>query len=204
MASKVVDLLYWREVRKTGLVFTGMVVGLACLFQVSVISLLSNLALGLMTFTLTLRLFYKAMELVRFCDREHPFQSYLDEDSTLTDEDTIRVVEKIVLLIATLITELKRLFFIDSIMDSLKFIGLLYLLTYVGVQTNGLTLMISGVICVFSLPLAYKLQQERIDKLINAVKLLVDKSKELIEIVATLAKPAPPPAPAPKPKLKSK
>ncbi|XP_076836124.1 reticulon-2b isoform X2 [Brachyhypopomus gauderio] len=181
-----------------------MVVGLACLFQVSVISLLSNLALGLMTFTLTLRLFYKAMELVRFCDREHPFQSYLDEDSTLTDEDTIRVVEKIVLLIATLITELKRLFFIDSIMDSLKFIGLLYLLTYVGVQTNGLTLMISGVICVFSLPLAYKLQQERIDKLINAVKLLVDKSKELIEIVATLAKPAPPPAPAPKPKLKSK
>ncbi|KAK1788322.1 hypothetical protein P4O66_016765, partial [Electrophorus voltai] len=160
-----VDLLYWREVRKTGLVFTGLVVGLACLFQLSVITLLSNLGLGLMAFTLPLRLFYKAMELVRFCDAEHPFQSYLDEDSSLTDEDTIRVVEKIVLLIATLITELKRLFFIDSIVDSLK---------------------------------------ERIDKFIKAVKSLVDKTKELIEIVVMLAKPAPRPASGPKPKLKSK
>ncbi|XP_026860620.2 reticulon-2b [Electrophorus electricus] len=204
MASKVVDLLYWREVRKTGLVFTGLVVGLACFFQLSVITLLSNLGLGLMAFTLPLRLFYKAMELVRFCDAEHPFQSYLDEDSSLTDEDTIRVVEKIVLLIATLITELKRLFFIDSIVDSLKFTVLLYLLTYVGVQTNGLTLMITGVICAFSLPLAYKLQRERIDKFIKAVKSLVDKTKELIEIVVMLAKPAPRPASGPKPKLKSK
>ncbi|TTK94541.1 Reticulon-2 [Bagarius yarrelli] len=179
MASKVVDLLYWRDVGKTGLVFTGLVVGLACLFQLSAISLLSNLGLGIMAFTLPVRLLFKTMDLVRLNDGSHPFQSYLDEDSSLTDETTVRVVEKIVLLIAFLITELKRLFFIDSVLDSLKFIVLLYLLTYVGVKANGLTLLIAAVICVFSLPLAYKLQQERIDRIISAVQTLVTKAKEM-------------------------
>ncbi|KAK3524272.1 hypothetical protein QTP70_026037 [Hemibagrus guttatus] len=155
----VVDLLYWRDVGKTGLVFTGLVVGLACLFQLSAISLLSNLGLGIMAFTLPVRLLFKTMDLVRLNDGSHPFQSYLDEDSTLTDETTVRVVEKIVLLIATLVKELKGLFFINSVIDSLKFVVLLYLLTYVGVKANGLTLVIAGVICAFSLPLAYRLQQ---------------------------------------------
>ncbi|KAG9265564.1 reticulon-2 [Astyanax mexicanus] len=210
MASKVADLLYWRDVTKTGLVFTGLVVGLASLFQLSAISVLSNLGLGIMFFTLFVRLTYRSMDLVRLNDGTHPFQSYLDEDSTLTDEDTIRVVEKIVLLIATLITELKRLIFIDSTVDSLKFTFLLYLLTYVGLQTNGLTLLISGVICAFSLPLAYKLQQARVDKIISVVTLLVDKTKETVELIVSLAKPPPPPAPAPTPapttklKLKAK
>ncbi|XP_017573607.1 reticulon-2b isoform X2 [Pygocentrus nattereri] len=208
MASKVADLLYWRDVPKTGLVFTGLVVGLACLFQLSAISVLSNLGLSIMAFTLPVRLLYKAMTVVHLSDGEHPFQSYLDEDSTLTDEDTVRVVEKIVLLIATLITELKRLFFIDSVVDSVKFILLLYLLTYVGVQTNGLTLVISGVICAFSLPLAYRLQRERIDNIIKAVKLLMTRVTEIVELVVSLAKPppasAPAPSPAPTPKLKLK
>lgn len=70
----VVDLLYWRDVGKTGLVFTGLVVGLACLFQLSTISLLSNLGLGIMAFTLPVRLLFKAMDLVRLNDKSHPFQ----------------------------------------------------------------------------------------------------------------------------------
>ncbi|KAL7853978.1 hypothetical protein AOLI_G00208220 [Acnodon oligacanthus] len=208
LSKEVADLLYWRDVPKTGLVFTGLVVGLACLFQLSAISVLSNLGLSIMAFTLPVRLLYKTMTVVHLSDGEHPFQSYLDEDSTLTDEDTVRVVEKIVLLIATLITELKRLFFVDSIVDSVKFIVLLYLLTYVGVQTNGLTLVISGVICAFSLPLAYRLQRERIDNIIKAVKLLVTRVTEIVEIVVSLVKPppapAPAPSPAPTPKLKLK
>uniref|UniRef100_A0A671R5N5 Reticulon n=1 Tax=Sinocyclocheilus anshuiensis TaxID=1608454 RepID=A0A671R5N5_9TELE len=140
-------------------VFTGLVVGLACLFQLSAITILSNLGLGIMAFTLPVCLLYKAMTLVRLSDGSHPFQSYLDEDRTLTDEDTVRIAEQIVLLIATAVTELKRLFFIDSIMDSVKFVVFLYLLTYVGVQDNGLTLLMTGVICAFSLPLLYRLQQ---------------------------------------------
>ncbi|XP_065142905.1 reticulon-2b isoform X2 [Paramisgurnus dabryanus] len=181
----------------TALVFTGLVVGLACLFQFSAITILSNLGLGIMAFTLLIRFLYKGLDLVRLGDGSHPFQSYLDEDRTLTDEDTIRVAEQIVLVIATAVTGLKKLFFINNILDSLKFVAFLYLLTYVGIQSNGLTLIMTGVICAFSLPLLYKLQQQRIEKIVNAVNNLVARITEMVDLVVTLVKSQPASAPAP-------
>lgn len=50
-------------------------------------------------------------------------RTYLDEDSSLTNEDTVVLVEKAVLLIAFALTELKRLLFIGSITDSVKVRG---------------------------------------------------------------------------------
>ncbi|XP_028840231.1 reticulon-2b isoform X2 [Denticeps clupeoides] len=142
MASKVVDLLYWRDVLKTGVVFTGLVVGLASLFQLTVITVVSNLFLTTMTITLPVCLLYKTLHLVHLSAGEHPFQSYLDEDNSLTDEDTVRAAEDIVLLSATAFATIKRLVFVESLVDSVKFVMLMYLLTYVGVQANGLTLVI--------------------------------------------------------------
>ncbi|TRY97886.1 hypothetical protein DNTS_034123 [Danionella cerebrum] len=74
MASKVLELIYWRNVATTGVVFTGLVVGLACLFQLSAITILSNLALGIMAFTLPVRFLFKGMTLARLSDGSHPFQ----------------------------------------------------------------------------------------------------------------------------------
>ncbi|CAK6953621.1 reticulon-2b isoform X2 [Scomber scombrus] len=162
MASKLVDLVYWRKVSKTGVVFTGLVIGLASMFQLSAITVIAHVCLGILCVTFPLRLYYKLLELLRWNpEKEHPFQSYLDHDSSLTDKETVTLVEETVLLVAFAVTEIKRLLFIDSIIDSIKLVVLLYLLTYVGIVTNGLTLVITGVIVVFSFPLLYKKQQVR-------------------------------------------
>ena len=50
-------------------------------------------------------------------------RSQLDEDGTLTDEATVAVVEGAVLRIAFALTELKRLVFIGSVVDSIKVRG---------------------------------------------------------------------------------
>lgn len=47
-------------------------------------------------------------------------RSYLDYDSSLTDKETVMLVEEVVLLIAFAVTEIKRLLFIESIIDSIK------------------------------------------------------------------------------------
>lgn len=47
-------------------------------------------------------------------------RSYLDHDSSLTDKDTVMLVEEVVLLIAFAVTEIKRLLFIESMIDSIK------------------------------------------------------------------------------------
>ncbi|XP_026183278.1 reticulon-2-like [Mastacembelus armatus] len=198
MATKLVDLLYWRNMRKTGVVFTGLVIGLASLFQLSAITVLSHICLGVMCVTFPLRLYYKLLEVLRWNPGVHPFQSYLNYDGSLTDKETVMLVEEVVLLIAFAITEFKRLIFIDSIFDSIKFVVLLYLLSYVGVLTNGLTLVITAVIAVFSLPLLYKKQQVRIRRMVRAVRAFVKRIKNLCQSLYDSVRPSPAPAPAPK------
>jgi len=209
MATKLVDLVYWRKVRKTGVVFTGLVIGLASMFQLSAITVISHICLGVMCVTFPLRLYYKLLELLRWNPRgEHPFQSHLDYDSSLTDKETVMLVEETVLLVAFAVTEIKRLLFIDSMIDSIKFVVLLYLLTYVGIIANGLTLLIAAVITVFSFPLLYKKQQLRMRRFVRAVKAFVKKIRNMFfsmyDTVSPSPAPAPAPAPAPKHKVKSK
>ncbi|XP_035482610.1 reticulon-2b [Scophthalmus maximus] len=199
MATKLVDLVYWRSMRWTGVVFTGLVIGLASQFQLSAITVLSHVCLGVMCVTFPLRLYYKLLELLRWNPGVHPFQSYLDNDSTLTDKDTVMLVEEAVLLIAFAVTEIKRLLFIDSMIDSIKFVVLLYLLTYIGVLTNGLTLVITAVIAVFSLPLLYKKQQVRMRRMVRAIKAFVKRIKNLFLSLYNSVRPSSAPAPAPKP-----
>ncbi|TKS83498.1 Reticulon-2 Neuroendocrine-specific protein-like 1 [Collichthys lucidus] len=214
MATKFMDLVYWRNMRRTGVVFTGLVIGLASVFQLSAITVLSHICLGAICVTFPLRLYYKLLELLGWNSGVHPFQSYLDNDGSLTDKDTVMLVEEVVLMIAFAVTEFKRLLFIDNMIDSIKFVVLLYLLTYVGVQINGLTLVISAVIVIFSIPLLYKKQQVRIRKVVRAVKAFVTKINSLcLSLYETVrpppapeptSKPAPVAAPAPKQKAKSK
>ncbi|XP_068572725.1 reticulon-2b [Cebidichthys violaceus] len=199
MATKLVDLVYWRKMRKTGVVFTGLVISLASLFQLSAITVLSHICLGVMSITFILRLYYKLLELLRWNPGVHPFQSYLDHDSSLTDKETVILVEEVVLLIAFAFTEIKRLIFIESMIDSIKFVVLLYLLSYVGVLTSGLTLVITAVIIVFSLPLLYKKQQMRIRRMVRAIKAFVKRIKNMCLGLYNSMRPAParPPAAAP-------
>ncbi|XP_062262431.1 reticulon-2b [Platichthys flesus] len=199
MATKLVDLVYWRSVRWTGVVFTGLVISLASLFQLSAITVLSHLCLGIMCVTFLLRLWYKLLELLRCNPGVHPFQSHLEYDNTLTDKDTVMLVEEVVLLVAFAITEIKRLLYIDCMLDSMKFVVFLYLLTHVGVQTSGLTLIIAAVIVVFSLPLFYKKQQMRIRKIVRAVKAFVKKIKNMCLNLYSSVRPSSAPAAAPKP-----
>lgn len=47
-------------------------------------------------------------------------RSHLDYDSSLTDKETVALVEEVVLLVAFAVTEIKRLLFIESVVDSIK------------------------------------------------------------------------------------
>lgn len=54
------------------------------------------------------------------CACDSVLRSYLDYDSSLTDKETVMLVEEVVLLIAFAVSEIKRLLFIDNMLDSIK------------------------------------------------------------------------------------
>ncbi|XP_051965496.1 proteoglycan 4-like isoform X1 [Xyrauchen texanus] len=75
MTSKVMDLIYWKDMERTGMVFTGLVVGLLSVFQLSIITVVSTLCLAIMCLTISIRIYYKLLHALQLGDGVHPFKT---------------------------------------------------------------------------------------------------------------------------------
>lgn len=80
--------------------------------------------------------------------------------------------------------ELRRLFLVEDLVDSVKFALFLWCLTYVGSWFNGLTLVIPAVVGLFSLPKVYETHQDKIDQNVDMVR---GKFNELVDKVQAVS-----------------
>ncbi|XP_007941094.1 reticulon-2 [Orycteropus afer afer] len=165
----VVDLLYWKDTRTSGLVFTGLMVSLLCLLHFSIVSVAAHAAVLLLCATISLRVYRKVLQALHRGDGTNPFQAYLDVDLTLTREQTERLSQQIASRVVSAVTQLRHFFLVEDLVDSLKLALLFYILTFVGAVFNGLTLLILGVIGLFTLPLLYWQHQVQIDQYVGLV-----------------------------------
>ncbi|XP_072483862.1 reticulon-2 isoform X1 [Notamacropus eugenii] len=165
----VAELLYWRDTRTSGVVFTGIMVSLLCLLHFSIVSVVSHLALAVLAFTISLRVYHKALQAVHRGDGANPFQAYLDVDLSMGREQAARYAEQIAARAVSGATLLRHLFLVEDLVDSLKLALLFYILTFVGAVFNGLTLLILGVISAFTFPLLYRQHQAQIDQYVGLV-----------------------------------
>ncbi|XP_053729626.1 reticulon-2a isoform X2 [Synchiropus splendidus] len=184
MDSKVMDLIYWKDMERTGMVLTGLVVGMLSLFQLSIITVLSNISLAVMCFTISVRIYYQFLYILNWGDGEHPFKSYMDMDISLSGEQAQNHMRNIIVMTLSAVETLRKLFLVANLFDSLKFLFLMYLMTYLGALCNGLTLVIVAVIAVFSLPLFYSRRQEQIDGLIAKIQDKIDSVRDTLRRLA--------------------
>ncbi|KAM9733298.1 reticulon-2a isoform 2-T2 [Menidia menidia] len=180
----VMDLIYWKDTERTGMVLTGLVVGLLSLFQLSIITVVSTVSLAVMCFTISVRIYYQFLYILSWGDGEHPFKSYLDLDISFSGEQADLYMQKAIVLTMSAFDTLMRLFFVANLYQSLKLLFLMYLVTYLGDLCNGLTLLIISVIAVFSVPLLYQRRQEEIDGVIAKIQAKIDNVKELVQRMA--------------------
>lgn len=169
MGSKVADLLYWKDTRTSGAVFTGLMASLLCLLHFSIVSVAAHLALLGLCATISLRVYRKVLQAVHRGDGTNPFQAYLDMDLTLTREQTERLSQQIASHVVSTATQLRHFFLVEDLVDSLKLALLFYILTFVGAIFNGLTLVILGVVALFTVPLLYRQHQAQIDQYVGLV-----------------------------------
>lgn len=71
-------------------------------------------------------------------------REFLDIDLTLSPEKIQQVAGVAVTHVNAYIAELRRLFLVEDLVDSLKFALLLWLMTYIGAIFNGMTVVILG------------------------------------------------------------
>ncbi|XP_057694688.1 reticulon-2a isoform X2 [Corythoichthys intestinalis] len=200
--QEVMDLIYWKDTERTGMVLTGLVVGLLCLFQLSIITVISTVSLAIVCFTISVRIYYNILHSLKWGDGEHPFQSYLDMDISFSGEQAELQIQKMIIMTLCAVDSLKRLFFVSNLFESLKLLFLIYLVTYLGDLCNGLTLLIIGVIALFSVPLFYRRRQEQVDSFIAKIQALIDNVKDFFRRLAHGGSPPPDPTPGgAKPKI---
>ncbi|XP_051997054.1 reticulon-1-A-like isoform X2 [Xyrauchen texanus] len=159
----VVDLLYWRDLQRTGVVFGANLFLLLALSACSIISVFSYIALALLSVTISFRIYKGILQAIQKSEDGHPFKMYLDKDIVIPTEMVHKYSDVALGHINAGIRELRRLFLVEDLVDSLKFAVLMWILTYIGALFNGLTLLILGLIGAFSWPIIYEKHQAKID-----------------------------------------
>ncbi|KAM7078997.1 reticulon-4 isoform 2-T2 [Molossus nigricans] len=166
-SSAVVDLLYWRDIKKTGVVFGASLFLLLSLTVFSIVSVTAYIALALLSVTISFRIYKGVIQAIQKSDEGHPFRAYLESDVAISEELVQKYSNSALGHVNCTIKELRRLFLVDDLVDSLKFAVLMWVFTYVGALFNGLTLLILALISLFSIPVIYERHQAQIDHYIG-------------------------------------
>ncbi|XP_004775729.1 reticulon-4 isoform X2 [Mustela nigripes] len=162
-SSAVVDLLYWRDIKKTGVVFGASLFLLLSLTVFSIVSVTAYIVLALLSVTISFRIYKGVIQAIQKSDEGHPFRAYLESEVAISEELVQKYSNSALGHVNCTIKELRRLFLVDDLVDSLKFAALMWVFTYVGALFNGLTLLILALISLFSVPVIYERHQAQID-----------------------------------------
>lgn len=179
--SVVEELVYWRDARRSALVFGGSLLVLISLATFSLISVVSYLLLALLCVTITFRIYKSVIQAVQKSDEGHPFKFLLDRDISITSETAHRYTDILLLNLNRALIHTRRLLLVDDVVDSLKLAGLMWILTYVGAVFNGITLLILVDVTFFCAPLVYEKNKTQIDRYVELVKTQLEEKLEKLQ-----------------------
>ncbi|KAL1787788.1 reticulon-3 isoform X1 [Sigmodon hispidus] len=172
------DLIFWRDVKKTGFVFGTTLIMLLSLAAFSVISVVSYLILALLSVTISFRVYKSVIQAVQKSEEGHPFKAYLDVDITLSSEAFHNYMNAAMVHVNRALRLIIRLFLVEDLVDSLKLAVFMWLMTYVGAVFNGITLLILAELLVFSVPIVYEKYKTQIDHYVGIAR---EQTKSIVE-----------------------
>uniref|UniRef100_A0A1B6M6H3 Reticulon-like protein n=1 Tax=Graphocephala atropunctata TaxID=36148 RepID=A0A1B6M6H3_9HEMI len=160
-------LVYWRDPKKSGVVFGSIMAILLSLCYMSLISVVAYSSLLALAGTICFRIYKNILQAVQKTSEGHPFKEFLELELSLPQDKMREIVDTAVVHINAAIVELRRLFLVEDLVDSIKFGVCLWCLTYVGAIFNGMTLVILAFVALFTVPKIYENNKASIDTYID-------------------------------------
>ncbi|XP_066502446.1 reticulon-3-B-like [Hoplias malabaricus] len=179
--SVLKDLLCWRDVRRSVLVFCGSLWVLLVLAWFSVITVVSYVLLALLCFTITFRVYKSVLQALSKTPNGHPFRFLLEKDISISPEVAHRHTDLILQNLNWVLLQTRRLLLVEDIIDSLKLAGLMWCLTYVGALFNAVTLLILADVVFFCTPLVYKKYKTQINRCVEQVRKNLEEKLEKVQ-----------------------
>jgi len=175
---RVRSLVYWDNPRDSGIVCGSVLVCLLAVRYISLISVLGNLSLALVTATMSFRIYKSVLAAVNKTQEGHPFKAFLDVDMSVAESQVSSALDTATARVNSLLATLKRVILVESIPESVKFALAMYLLSYLGAIMTGLTLLTLSWITIFTLPRLYRDNQAKIDEAILPLKTKLEEVQE--------------------------
>lgn len=156
------DTLLWRDVRTSAALFGLLLFLLSALSFYSVLTVVTCLAIPLITVMLMLRAIWvlKCAFLKETLD--NPFQSWLDKDIELNNDKIATCNKQFLLVINDVAICIRKIVLVADLLDTAKALGVLFFLYYMSNNFGGITLLFACVVIAFTIPKIFDLYQDDI------------------------------------------
>jgi len=171
-------MVYWEDPVQTGAVFGAVLVGLVSLASCSLITVCSYSCLTLLLLVLGVKLYSFVMVKAGKAEAgSDPLAKVADLPLSVPADTVSSLAPCVAGTINNGLAELRRLFLVESMVDTIKFGLSLWLLTYIGAWFNALTLVILAWVGLFTLPKVYVNNQAQVDEVVGKVMTQVEEVK---------------------------
>lgn len=185
-------LVHWEDPISSGSVFGSVLVALVSICYYSLISVIAYLFLGLLSIVLGVKLYSYVMVMMKKAEPgSNPLSRIAAMEVTIPSDKVSELSTGLAEKLNCGLGELRRLFLVDNMVDTVKFGLSLWCLTYIGSWFNAMTLLILTWITVFTVPKIYQNNKAAIDDVLGKVKVQLDEVKgKVMAVMPAQLKPA--------------
>ncbi|XP_069570647.1 reticulon-3-B-like [Brachyistius frenatus] len=181
LTHSALQLIHWREPRKSASAFGLSLLILISVATLSVISVVSYLLLACLCVTITFRVYKSVIQAVQKSDEGHPFKFLLDRDISVSTEAVRQLADQGLVHLNWFSAQTRRLLLVEDLVDSLKLAAVMWVMTYVGAVFNGVTILILADIIFFTTPLIYQKKKAKIDHHIELFRSRLEETLQKLQ-----------------------
>merc|ERR1712227_783676 len=164
--------------------------GLISICYYSLISVVAYCSLTALLAVLSLKVYTYVM--VTFLKKEtaNPLAKFADISVSIPEDKVNSLANNATTKLNASLVELRRLFLVENMLDSIKFGLSLWVLTYIGSWFNAMTLVLMSWVGLFTIPKVYLNNKAQIDPVLDKVKAQLSEISGKVTAMIPQAKPA--------------
>jgi len=186
------SLVHWEDPIASGAVFGSVLVTLLSICYYSLISVCAYTSLSVLMLVLAVKLYSYVMVMLKKAEPgSDPLAKVAAMEVTIPSDKVSELSNGLADKLNCCLSELRRLFLVENMVDTIKFGLSLWCLTYIGSWFNAMTLVILAWVTAFTVPKIYQNNQAAIDEVLGKVKVQLDEIKsKVVAVMPAQMKPA--------------
>merc|ERR1712150_471668 len=181
----------WEDPIQSGIIFGSVFASLISICYYSLISVCAYGSLTALLAVLSLKVYTYVM--VTFLKKEvpcNPLAKVAELNLEIPEEKISSIANNASTKLNATLLELRRLFLVENMLDSIKFGLSLWVLTYIGSWFNAMTLVLMTWVGLFTIPKVYINNKTQIDPVLDKVKARLSEISGKVTAMIPQAKPA--------------